>query len=259
MKAVHFFIMTLLTVCSCTKPGTIAIQHTAVKKTVLKSYSIFKWETELCSHEGKYDPEKYSEQQLQNTFDLWFTYNALQLNTRDYEIYVEDFKSFDAAAQLEKLEQEYSSKKHTYNKMILLPGAYWEDLRKSRLRELEEEFELKKITLKAHLNPSALLKNRFTKNCLRYAEALSSADTIAMFNEWIELEKEMGNTNPTQSEKFKKIINSPDRLIHARMTLMVYGWHNCANKQVYRDNSKVNYSELFSQAFESVNEECDEP
>lgn len=247
--------LNVLVLTACGKPQSLALDPTSTNNT----HGIFKWETEMCSHEGTYNTKKYSQQQLKDTYSLWFTYDALQLNTRDYEMTSpEKFKNFNAVSQLEKLEEEYQAKKTTYKNMQLLPGKLWKDLLKTRMHELEDCYELKKINIQAYTDPQILLNNRFTKHCHKYAEALTSRDTLVLLNAWKAMEEEKGTSNPTSLEKFSKNIKIQDRVIYARMNLMAFGWHNCANNYVFHDDPKVSFREEFEKIFITVTQECDE-
>ena len=219
------------------------------------------WYTELCDHTGTFDTSKYTKKQLQDTYKLWFAYSSLALLTRDKETDADKYNSFDSKAQLKKLEAEYKSKKKELKNLALVSGKVWEELRQNRMKNIDEVYELCKINLEAYSNPKVLLKNRFTKYCPDYAEALASKDTLKLMAAWGKLlkEREEGNSSDSSFDRYKNSLTPEARIAHARSYLLAYGWHNCANRQINHDTPNVNYQEAYGKLFVSVETECEEP
>ncbi len=219
------------------------------------------WYTELCDHVGTFDTSKHTKKQLQDTYKLWFVYSSLPLLTRDKETDPDKYNTFDSKAQLKKLDAEYKAKKKELKGLALVNGKIWEELRQNRLKNMDECYELCKINLEAHSNPKVLLKNRFTKYCPEYAEALASKDTLQLMAAWGKLlkEREEGNFSESSFDRYKNSLSPEAQIAHARSYLLAYGWHNCANRQINHDTPNVNYEGAFEKLFLSVETECEEP
>ncbi|AWH86484.1 hypothetical protein HYN59_15815 [Flavobacterium album] len=219
------------------------------------------WDTELCNQVGTFEKSKYTKLQLRNAYKLWFTYNALQINTRNVVFAPGEYYSFDSKGQLEELEKEYKAKKAEYASMKLPPGKIWSALLQNRIKDLDATYELAKLDLEAISNPKVLLKNRFTKYCTEYAEALASDNTLQLMAAWgkLKAEKHMGGYTTKNFNRYKNSLNYRMRIAAARTDLLTFGWHNCANRQIDHETPNVNYQEEFEKLFISVETECDEP
>lgn len=217
------------------------------------------WETELCTQIGTFDKSKYSKEQLRGAFKLWFTNNALQISTRDVVFNAKEYSTFDSKGQLLKLEKEYAIKKAAYAAIKLPPGRIWKDLLQNRIKDLDETYELSQLSLKAHSDPSVLLKNRFAQHCPEYIEALASEDPELLMAAWQRLKARKDSYTESSFTKYKNSLTPEMRIAAARTDLLTYGWYNCANRQIDHEMPNVNYSEEFDKLFISVEVECDEP
>lgn len=240
---------------------TLHIPHNKATKAPPIATDTLHWETELCTHIGTFDKSKYSKEQLKGAFKLWFTNNALQISTRDVVFNAKEYYTFDSKGQLLKLEKEYAEKKAAYAAIKLPPGRIWKDLLQNRIKDLDETYELSMLSLKAHSDPSVLLKNRFAQHCPEYIEALASEDTELLMAAWqrLKAERDMGNYSESSFNKYKNSLTPEMRIAAAKTDLLTYGWYNCANRQIDHEIPNINYSEEFDRLFISVEEECDEP
>lgn len=218
--------------------------------------AVFKWDTELCSNTGEYDPQKYTEEELKNTCNLWGMRSSAYLNTDTTPT-----SKADAEKLTRELTAEYNERKAFYNNKII-SSPYWERARKDKIHELEDTYELKKIAIQSYSNPSVLLNNRFSKNCTEYAKALISNDTILLLKTWNNLaEKQKKNNGSPEKfmERHLENYNSKNRIQNARQEIMTYGWWNCANATVYRVYDDGTMEKEFNKLFTNVTFECDEP
>jgi hypothetical protein len=219
--------------------------------------AIFKWDTELCANTGTYNSEKYTEEELKNTYDLWFTHSGGNLSTNS---------SPSSQAEIDKLSisdltAEYNEIKASYDKKII-SSPYWEKIKAEKLHELNDTYELKKIAIEAYSNPSVLLNNRFSKNCTEYTKALTSNDSILMLKTWNNLAQKQKKNNGSPEEFMKRHLekyNSKDRVLNAKLELMTYGWWNCANAAAFKINDDGTMAKEFAKLFIKVTSECDEP
>ncbi len=243
---------------SCThkssKPSELGSKQDGIADTT----SVFTWTTELCENKGTYNSKIYTAEQLQNTYDLWFTYSGMALETDGTAYDPKDISKLDT----NKLSEEYHNKKNHLEQMDIVNSAHWHELRKQRIQELEDEFELKRIAIQAYTNTSVLLTNRFSKYCPDYVKALTSKDTSELMNFWKEfaVKQSLENGDPQRfMEKFYAKFNSKDRLEYAKVDLITFGWWNCGNNTFEHINRDMQMEEEFNSLFSDIKSECDEP
>ena len=80
---------------------------------------------------------------MKNTYDLWFTFSGIALKTNSNAHFIEEINQLD----ISKLTSEYIIKKANYHREII-PSTFWNKIKSERLQEIEDEYELKKITIK---------------------------------------------------------------------------------------------------------------
>lgn len=219
--------------------------------------AIFKWDTELCANTGTYDTEKYTEEELRNTYNLWFSNSGGYLSTNTTP---------DSAAEIEQLSlsdltAEYNERKAFYD-LKIISSPYWKKIKAEKLHELEDTYELKKIAIEAYSNPSVLLKNRFSKNCTEYTKALTSNDSILLLKTWSNLAEKQRKNNGSPEDFMKRHLskyNSKDRVLYAKIELMTYGWWNCANAESFKIDNDGSMEKEFAKLFTNITSQCDEP
>lgn len=250
-----FLIPLLFISCSDKSKKSEEKPEVSSTETIKKTSSIFKWENELCAFTGNYNSDQYTPEQLENTHDLWFLASGLSIDA-----------SPNAADRIEKLNvdeltAEYEQRKTSLNRKII-DTPFWNKIKKERLQELQDEYELKKLSIESYKNPSLLLNSKFSKNCSEYANVLASNDSVALLKAWnIMAEKQKSNNGSPESfwkthlEKF----NSKDRVQYAKMELKTYGWWNCANGEVYRIDDNGEMEKEFNKLFTNIKSVCDEP
>lgn len=217
--------------------------------------AVFKWENELCLFTGTYNPEKYSKEILENTHELWFLPSGLSTDASPHDADKIEKLSID------ELTAEYNEKKASLNRKIV-ETPFWNKIKTERLLELQDEYELKKLSIESYKNPSLLINSRFSKNCSEYAEVLASNDSVALLKAWnILAEKQKKNNGSpenfmkTHLEKF----NSPDRVQYAKIELKTYGWWNCAIGEIRSVEDDGKMEKEFNKLFINIKSVCDEP
>lgn len=256
MRKTALIIISSFFILSCVDKDKNAENKIALSKNSDTS-AVFKWTTELCENTGTYNPKKYSELELKNTYDLWFTFSGIALETNSNAHFIEDIEKLN----IYKLKSEYIDKKALYNRKTV-SNPFWNKLKAERLQELEDEYELKKITIEAYSNPSILLNNKYSKYCSEYADVLSTNDTIKLLKSWrklIEKQKIKNGAPEKFMEKYNEKYKSKDRLIYAKIELMTYGWGNCGNSKIKRVNDDGTMEKEFNKLFIQIKTECDEP
>jgi hypothetical protein len=221
----------------------------------------FKWDSVLCGYEGTYDSSKYTETQLKNTQELMASIGSISLFTDATAGKPDEVQNLS----VEKLEKEYREKSSRLKSLELVRSDFWENIRQRKLKEIEQWYELKKITIQAYQNP-ALLKNfKQAEFCLNfYAEPLiQGGDYLAAT--WLKVNMDSRSKNASP-QRLKGIFDSqnisPERLQYARVEVMRFGWWNCAIRALDMIDSPDEFLEIeknFKGLFKSIKEECDEP
>ncbi len=79
---------------------------------------------------------------------------------------------------LDSLTREYREVKTALVKMKPVQQSYWEQLRKARLRQIDQEYALKKVTIESYTHPEILRTYSKAPACQqRYADALIAGGT----------------------------------------------------------------------------------
>lgn len=251
----------LLAIFSCSekKEKMIEEENTEIDSStvVISKQSVFEWQNVLCTNEGTYNSEKYTVSQLKDTYKLWWQLQGyLNLDILSKKEGVID------TLTVEKLDKEYKERLQEFNNLKLVDEPYWQELKKNKLLELSESYELKKIAIQAYKHPQVLMENRFTKHCQEYALALSSQDDDLLLKTWqnlVEKQMEKNGAPDLMWQRFDQENASADRLIYARNQVMTYGWWNCANHVIYHFEDDGTPAKEFEKLFSDVKSECDEP
>ncbi len=219
---------------------------------------VFKWDSELCQHEGTYDSKKYTEAELKNTQELQSMIGSIPIFT---DPTANEYKDI-AKLSLEDLAKEYAEQSAKLKNLTIVKSDYWEHIRDRKIAELDSYYELSKITMQAYNNPS-ILKD-FTQGdiCVGfYAEPLIAGGEY-LYVTWqkVNMDSRSKNSSPARLKGiFDQQNASPDRLKYARVEVMRYGWWNCAIQEIPRVEHDESTTEEFNKLFINVKEECDEP
>lgn len=218
----------------------------------------FRWTTDLCEFESVYDSSKYSEVQLRDTLKLIhsdFFPNTVDPTPREFA----GVKNLSVNA----LDKEYQSRTTALKQLKIVNSKYWEAVRQKYLKELEQVYQLSRATMLGYPDPSKLKEVKFAEACaLKYANPLIEGgdellETWRRNNE----EHRKRNGNPERLRKiFEEQLASPDKFKYAQIEVMTFGWWNCANAFIDReDKSDVNERE-FKKLFKTTRTvNCDEP
>ncbi|MBN2693998.1 hypothetical protein JXR93_04980 [bacterium] len=227
-------------------------------KTQKVTNAVFKWDSEVCENSGVYNSEIYTEEKLKNTIELVKTTGSVALNTSAIVFSKDDIKKLS----LDELNKEYNTERAKLVKTTLVDGDFWKKYKEDRIKMLDDEYQLKKITIEAFSNPKVLLDNRFTEKCKEFALALNSETDAPLFDAWKKIVDENMKTNGSP-ESLLKTYNeqrkSEDSLLFAKVEVMTFGWWNCANDQLVQIYSDGKDLEQFEKIFSKIDRVCDEP
>ncbi|WP_192825115.1 hypothetical protein [Rufibacter sp. LB8] len=238
-----------------------ALPHATNAKT--DSLQNFAWESSYCEHQGKYNSKLYSAKQLKDTHYLWHKFESLNELEDVTFMSLQELTADTIKRKSIKLDADYRSATDRLKNLKLIPSKFWATVKDLKLKELEELYALRKLTIEAYRTPVILLNNSYSKKCEVYVNALASEDSVLLFKAWENLieEKKKNNGAPEKlAAKFKEQRQSPERLQYAKIELMTFGWWNCANHQrkynsLYRE---MPMEEEFNKLFVKMDSDCDD-
>lgn len=237
-------------------PETASVQPASPNTT--DTVATFTWSTEVCELTGRYNPQLFSAEQLKNTYDLWFGLSGMQLENEQTVFNLEDIKKLN----LKILTSEYEKKREQYGQMKIVDLPFWRTLKEQRMRELDDQYELAKLCIQAFSDPSVLTNNRFAKTCRQYVTALTSPDTGILFTAWKVFAEEQKTKNGSPDkymEGFYEKYNSPEKVDHAKIALITFGWGNCANQTLTHLNRDEKMETEYNKLFTDIKTACEEP
>ena len=219
----------------------------------------FKWDDEMCSFTGTYDSKRYTEKQLRNTARL------ISFGQFDIEYFTHVFKYADIEAlDVSKLDAEYSRKSTELKALELVPGQFWETVRKRKLTEMDQAYRHRKAKTLAYRDPTVLRTYDHAPACnAKYVEPLIAGGD-SLYKVWLEvnIEGRKRNADPDRVRRdFEAQMASPDRAKFAFVEVMAFGWGNCANALIEYDTTGQDgsYLKQFKKLFIRVRETCEEP
>lgn len=220
----------------------------------------FKWTDELCEYRGRYNAKKYSVAQLKNTLKL-FSPGEFDISTDATVFKYEDI----AGLSLAKLEEEYKTKSAALTKLDIVKSRYWEGLRQSKLREMQQRFMLSRLTIRAYGDPADAFAEKFTgaEQCYtQFAGPVTRGgpDLLAAWRR-VNEESRAKNGDPARVKRtFEEQYASPDKMKYALVEVMTFGWWNCANQAIKYVNYDGSQEKQFKKLFSNVTTiSCDEP
>lgn len=244
---------------------SVAITENTSKDTLKTEQSklgIFNFQTELCENKGYFDENKYTKEELEGTYKLWFQMGGILLNTPS----VFNLKGLDEVRKdkdqiLSKLNQDFLEKKKTLENLKIVKVPYWENVKKNRIQELMEEYEFRKTEIQAFSDPSVLLNAKLSKGCENFIKALNSNDA-QMIEEWRKLRENMSKKNGDPQRilnEFEEHLNSADKKDYAIIDLITFGWGNCTNGNINSIPHDEKMNKQFEDLFIKIDSDCDEP
>ncbi|MCJ8153595.1 hypothetical protein MKJ01_07435 [Chryseobacterium sp. SSA4.19] len=230
--------------------------------TLIQKEEIFNFTTELCDNKGYFDPTRYSREQLEGTYKLWFQMGGTLLSTPSVFNLDELQKIRDEKDKiLAQLDKDFIHQKKVLEQLTVVDDPYWKNIKTQKQQELTDEYEFRKTEIQAFSDPSILTNHKLSKNCKSFAEALYS-NGPKMIEEWKKLREEMSRKNSDPGRiisEFKEHLNSPDKNDYAIIDLITFGWGNCANDNLKKTQHDEKMYKKFNSLFIKIDSECDEP
>lgn len=218
----------------------------------------FRWGTELCLFEGTYDGKRHTETQLKDTtklFYLDFFPNTIDPAPFKYA----DVEKLDVA----KLDKEYETRVSALKRLNIVKTKYWESVRQKQLKELEQVYQLSRATILGFANPARLRDVTFAGACIqKYVPPLAGGgDELLAVWRAINEKSQKENIDPERVKReFEEELNSPEKFQYAQVDVMAFGWWNCANALIDREDKSAAHHKEFKKLFKrNRTVECDEP
>lgn len=223
---------------------------------------VFTFATELCDNKGYFDPTKYSREEIEGTYKLWFQNGGASVSTPSV-FYIDDLHEVrrDKDVILAKLDKDFMNAKKTLENLIVIDVPYWQNIKKAHIQELKQDYEKKKLQIAAYYDPSVLINNKFTGKCENFTKALNSSDD-EMIAEWRKLREEMSKKNGDPQgiiNEFENRLSYSNWKEYAMIDLITFGWGNCANAEIERPLHDEKMNNEFNSIFIKIDSECDEP
>lgn len=223
---------------------------------------VFAFVTELCDNKGYFDATKYSREELEGTYKLWFQMSGTALSTPSV-FNLTDLEKIrrDKDLILAKLDKDFAEDKKIIENLKVVNVPYWQNIKNLTYKSLSQEYEFEKLQIISYSNPSVLINNKFTGNCRNFAKALNSSDKD-IIAEWRKLREEMSKRNGDPQRiitEFENHLNSSNWKDYAMIDLITFGWGNCANTYIERPSHDEKMNNEFDALFIKIDSECDEP
>ncbi|AZA52295.1 hypothetical protein [Chryseobacterium sp. G0201] len=269
------FSLVFLSLLSCKKEtpfskkslqnDSVAVVENVSKDTLKVEKSepeIFNFQTELCENKGYFDGSKYTREELEGTYKLYFQLGSVMLSTPQvFRLEALQQVRNNKTQILEKLDKDFAEKKNLIENLKIVNIPYWQNIKKQTYESLLKEYEMRKTEVIAFSDPSILLNKKHSKNCDRFVKALNSNET-EMVEEWRKLREEMSkrNSDPQRiMNEFESRLNSVDKKDYAVLDLVVFGWGNCANDEISGPFHDEKMIKEFNSLFIKIDSDCDEP
>jgi hypothetical protein len=242
-----------------------SVATTEAQKDSLKTgqnKQIFNFTTELCDNKGQFDSKKYSREEIEGTYKLWFQYSSLLLNKPSVfkpETLQEVRRNKDKI--LAKLDADFAEKKKALESLKVVNDQYWKNIKAQKIQELILEYEFDKTEITAFSDPSVLLNSKFSKNCENFVRALNSDEDV-MIDEWRKLRIQMSKKNGSPEkvmDEFESNLHAQNKNEYAIVDLITFGWGNCANNSIKRVEHDEKMEKAFNSLFIKIDSKCDEP
>lgn len=236
---------------SAQKAGAVALPAASARPDTLAT---FRWESEMCRFTGRYDPRKYSAQQLADTYEL-LTGGVLATNETVFK--PEDI----AKLSLDTLEVEYAKVRSRMLALVLVPDPRWQKLKRRKLQALDEQYRAKKLTMQGYTNPGLLLGSSYPASCKFYIRGLATHNDTLTRQTWQQLVREQQRTNSVPESlqrRFEQEAADPNWRQHAQVALLGFGWWNCVNEALDYVEPTARMRRRYEELFTHVKSECEE-
>ena len=207
--------------------------------------NIFHFEDELCQYQGKFEVNKYTEQQLQDTYKLVVGY---------FNIYTD---------QELDLDENYKSTRTDVENLKIVKVRYFEKLKDSLLNFLDLTYKVKKAEFAARNGDMSALITLYQNNSLvkYYSHALfNGGEELLKAYEYLVKNQMKNNSLPDRLwSEYQANIKSDNAQSLAFDKVITYGWWNNVNNELPHINYDGTQFKQFIALFTLVETiDCDE-
>ena len=216
-------------------------------------YADFKYMTDFCKCKAQFDSTKYSRQQLQNTYHIYWN-NASHIDTHPT-----DFDK-EVPVLLDSLEAEHRRKLEFLEQLDIVDDNFWQRERDKMIKYVNSTCELRRVTIRARLDPKELLDYKLVDSTCKYFRDALIAGGDQLLKAWAKLieMKKKHNADPDGMQRsFDSRYNSPEREEWAYRDVLTYGWWNYANRLLPHVTQK-GYEKHFKKLLKDIRCECDD-
>lgn len=192
----------------------------------------YEWSDDMCDHRGRYNHTQYSQQQIEDTLDLFEGLTQLQLDMDAIPFTPQQLQSLDKSV-LNQLQDSHRQAKQRVQALQVIDDPQVVHYKQLLLGSIDEEYQLQNLVLTAYLNPEAAL-TAAPAVCRHYIEPLL-ADSTHLQQAWaayvlqrIEQQEAIDNHDYRQYAlaDYQKQKHS-DANSYAKLDLIGYGLNNC--------------------------------
>lgn len=261
-----FTILIFLIITSCGKQPdqqnaskgsieTAEIEITPDKQTAtLGNFKIFNWKYSLCNYTGKYDANKFTNKQLENT--LKYLVNSDGTSVSVIIFTARDLKDY----KRENVKFEFDDRLRKLKTLEFVKIPFFEKIKEKRIQEVERTKLLTLMKLDAYTNAEVLRNDKYSnKQCAEYSNALIAGGQTLLDLRKKMAEEESKAGNEIAMERYLEETKTNNELLLARIYVIAMGWWNCVNNSIDRVDEYEAHQNGFLKLFESVSFECDEP
>lgn len=207
----------------------------------------FIWSDEICTFEGIYARSRYTEKQLENTYQLWYSRDFVLDGDRVF-IYNSGLPERRTAASLD---EEFARKSTALKNLEIVNTPFWKAFKQKKLKTLEQDYRLARATVRAFQEPAALQEVKFAEGCVKkFAPPLTAGGAVLLeFRRALAEEKRRKSDDPEAGRIFfEERRASTDRFKSALEEILISDWWDCASAGIDRaDETKPskNFRRLF--------------
>jgi hypothetical protein len=218
----------------------------------------FKWSAEICDFQGVYKASKYTEAQLRDTVKLISPGN-FAFSAGATVFHPDNIPSLS----VRQIDEEYRRLLKELQGLNIVKTAYFEELRRQKIAELEQVYELSRASALAYADAEVLRNVNWSGQCReRFAEpVIDGGDRLLAAWKVVNEDLRSKNSEPERLRReFEERNRSPQRMKFAMVEVLTFGWWNCVNEKIDYAGQDGKPAREFQKLFiRKPKAKCDEP
>jgi len=259
MRVLPVFIILIL-LQSCNQNKHIEKQTKEKGSTIKLNMNLktFSWDEPTCTFTGNYDSTLYTQEQLQNTFDIGSGLSDRFMIRTECGTFCRSYYDIEQL-NVDSLDAECLAKLRDLKSLNIVNKPYWIEIKKKKIIELEMEYKFSRLMIIGFQYPDTLSIDDCPRKCYKYVDALVSGGD-KLIKVWKELKyapDASGKANPYSIKDYEEKVSTEDKYLHAQIDVMLYGWWNTVNEIIPRVDA-LNFQVEFAKLFTDVTSECED-